>query len=67
MFDIFTKIKSICLNDDDDTLRLIRKLGLLSILSGFDMEVIKEALSNLLSNMETREDKVLEIMQMSAF
>lgn len=67
MFDIFTKIKSICLNDDDDTLRPIRKLGLLSILSGFDMEVIKEALSNLLSNMETREDKVLEIMQMSAF
>lgn len=67
MFDIFTKIKSICLNDDDDTLRPIRKLGLLSILSGFDMEVIKEATSKLLSNMVTREEKVPEITQTSTF
>lgn len=51
------KIKNMSLNEDDDTSKLIRQLDLLSVLSGFDREVIKEAMSKLLSNIVVGEEK----------
>lgn len=51
------KIKNIGLIDDCETSKSIRQLGLLSILSGFDKDVIKEATSKLLANIVNGEEK----------
>lgn len=45
------------LSKDDETSKSIRQLGPLSILPGFDKEVIKKATSKLLTNIISGEER----------
>lgn len=57
VLDFFGKIKNMGLNDDDETSKSFRQLGLLSILSGFDKNVLKEATSKLVTNIVAGREK----------
>lgn len=57
VLDFFEKIRNLGMNEDDKIAKSIKQLDILSILRGFNKEVIKEATSKLLTNIVSGEEK----------